>query len=124
MTIRIKIKELCERTGMTYNGHEVNNARRLKLAANLSSPDTANKLWKDEMNKIGLETIEVLCRTLGCTPNDLFAFDPPLAQNTPAVKFTRAEVDQSGRLTASQPLTPGKKRTKKSVKKISKKLAE
>lgn len=86
--IRLKVKEWCEEKGVLYNNNLVDTGYRLKLAVNLNSPTAANQLWKSDMRKIGLDTIEDLCRALGCTPNDLFEFDPPLAQSLPAVKLT------------------------------------
>lgn len=121
MSIRITVKEFCEKTGAIYNGHEVDSMYRLMHAADMN-PDKANAIWKGDMKKIGLDTIEVLCRTLGCTPNDLFAFDPPLAQFTPAVRFTRAHVDATGRVIGVTG-RPAVKVAAKPVKKVAVKKA-
>lgn len=98
MSMRIAVKDFCESSGAMYNGHEIDTAYRLMIAVNLNSPTTAYQLWASENRKIGLDTLEELCRTLGCTPNDLFVFDPPLVQSTPAVRFLRANVDAVGRV--------------------------
>ena len=37
-----------------------------------------NKMMNNETQSIRFENIEKLCRILGCTPNDLFEFYPPL----------------------------------------------
>lgn len=80
MAISINIKEFCETRGVQYAGADVSSGYKLKIVCGLNSPTTANQLWNGDMDKIGLGTIEALCRGLGCEPNDLFAFDPPLKQ--------------------------------------------
>lgn len=64
--ITVKIKEKAEEKG-------IKNAHRLELAANLS-PAAASRFWKSEIEKISMETLDKLCRTLECQPGDLFVF--------------------------------------------------
>lgn len=49
------------------------NAHQLQLAAELS-PAAAVRLWKGEVEKISMETLERLCKALDCQPGDLFVF--------------------------------------------------
>lgn len=49
------------------------NAHRLQLAADLS-PAAAVRLWKGEVEKISMETLDRLCIALECQPGDLFVF--------------------------------------------------
>lgn len=95
--MRIKIKEWCEQNGVLHNGHLVDSGYRLRLALSLNSPTTANQLWKGEMKKIGLDTIQHICRTLGCEPNDLFEFDPPLNKKElgPGVRHSKIAKDKN-----------------------------
>lgn len=51
------------------------NAHQLQLAAELS-PAAAVRLWKGEVEKISMETLERLCVTLECQPGDLFVLVP------------------------------------------------
>lgn len=55
-------------------GHK--NAHQLQLAADLS-PAAAARLWKGEVEKISMETLERLCHALECQPGDLFVYIPP-----------------------------------------------
>ena len=56
------------------------NAHQLQLAADLS-PAAAVRLWKGEVEKISMETLERLCIALECQPGDLFVFVPALQVN-------------------------------------------
>lgn len=64
--IKIKIKEVAKERG-------IKNAHRLQLAADLS-PAAAARLWKSEVEKISMETLDRLCTALECEPGDLFVF--------------------------------------------------
>ncbi len=66
--IKVRIKEKAEENG-------IKNAHRLELAANLS-PAAAGRLWKGEVEKISMETLDRLCRTLDCQTGDLFVYEP------------------------------------------------
>ena len=66
--IKVRIKEKAEEQG-------IKNAHRLELAANLS-PAAASRLWKGEIEKISMETLDRLCRTLDCQIGELFIYEP------------------------------------------------
>ncbi len=66
--IRIKIKNVAE-------AREFKNAHRLQLAAELS-PQVAQRLWRGEVEKISMATLNRLCRALECQPGDLFNYEP------------------------------------------------
>lgn len=89
MGINIDLQTFCKERGVVYKGKEVKSGYMVMIVCDLNSPDTANKLWNGDMAKIGLETIESICRGLGCEPNDIFHFDPPLRQSRPPVTFTQ-----------------------------------
>jgi DNA-binding Xre family transcriptional regulator len=66
--IKIKIKEIAKK-------NELKNAHQLQLAADLT-PAAAVRLWKGEVEKISMETLDRLCRTLNCQTGDLFVYIP------------------------------------------------
>lgn len=66
--IKVKIKEKAIENG-------IKNAHRLELAASLS-PAAAGRLWKGEIEKISMETLDRLCRTLDCQIGELFVYEP------------------------------------------------
>ena len=55
---------------------EEKHMNRYELAAKtgLSYPGITN-IYDGKTKRISLDTIEILCRALDCTPNDLFVFD-------------------------------------------------
>jgi DNA-binding Xre family transcriptional regulator len=63
--IKLRVKELAKAAGYT-------TAYQLQVAADISSSKAA-RLWGGKMDRIGIETIERLCSTLNCSPNDIFA---------------------------------------------------
>lgn len=65
--IRIKIKEVAE-------AKDFKNAHRLQLAAELA-PHVAQRVWRGEVEKISMETLNRICRALGCQPGDLFVYE-------------------------------------------------
>lgn len=65
--IKVRIKEIAEERG-------IKNAHRLELAAALS-PAAAARLWKGEIEKISMETLDRLCRTLNCKIGELFIYE-------------------------------------------------
>jgi DNA-binding Xre family transcriptional regulator len=58
---------------------DLKNAHQLQLAANLS-PAAAVRLWKGEVEKISMETLDRLCSALQCGPGDLFVFAATTAE--------------------------------------------
>ena len=89
MAITMNIKKFCEERGVQYGGVDVTSGYKLRIVCDLNSPTTANQLWNGEMGKIGMGTIEQICRGLGCEPNDLFHFDPPLSHTKARVTHTK-----------------------------------
>ena len=73
--IEIKIKEVAKARG-------IKNAHRLQLAADLS-PAAASRLWKSEVEKISMETLDRLCGALECQPGYLFVFAADKAKKLP-----------------------------------------
>lgn len=65
--IRIRIKEVAE-------AKDFKNAHRLQLAADLA-PHVAQRVWRGEVEKISMETLDRICRALGCQPGDLFTYE-------------------------------------------------
>lgn len=68
--IKIRIREAAE-------AKDLKNAHRLQLAADLS-PAVAARLWRGEVEKISIETLNRLCVALDCQPGDLFVYEPDL----------------------------------------------
>jgi putative transcriptional regulator len=72
--IRIRIKDVAE-------AKDFKNAHRLQLAAELS-PHVAQRLWRGEVEKISMETLNRICRALDCQPGDLFVYEPDAVGET------------------------------------------
>jgi len=65
MGIKIKIRELAERRGIT-------NAYQLQKFLEMKSPTKAALLWDGTMDKIGIATIELVCLKFKVKPNQIF----------------------------------------------------
>jgi DNA-binding Xre family transcriptional regulator len=65
--VTLRIKEVAVRNGIM-------TAYQLQKAAQLH-PGHAAKLWKGEIEMIGLKTIDTLCEALNCDPSDLIVRD-------------------------------------------------
>ena len=63
MVTLLRVRDVAERKGIT-------TAYQLQKAAQLH-PGHAAKLWKGDVEMIGLKTINTLCEALGCEPGDL-----------------------------------------------------
>lgn len=61
--IRVAIREVAEKRGIT-------TAYQLQKALEVP-PGTASRLWKGEIEGIQIRTLDKLCTTLKCKPNDL-----------------------------------------------------
>jgi len=61
------IREMAEKRG-------IKNANALQIAAELSSPTVAAKLWKGDFEMIGLATLDKLCAALRCNVGDLLVY--------------------------------------------------
>jgi DNA-binding Xre family transcriptional regulator len=66
--VRLRIREAAEERGIT-------TAYQLQKAMNVP-PMTASRLWKGEMEMIGLNTIDAVCEALHCLPSDLILYIP------------------------------------------------
>jgi DNA-binding Xre family transcriptional regulator len=66
--ITIAIREMAEKRGIT-------TAYQLQKAASVQ-PSMAAKWWRNDLEKIGIGTLDLLCKTLRCKPNDLLVFSP------------------------------------------------
>ena len=73
--LEIKIRELCEQRG-------IKNPYQLQVAANLA-PNTAARLFRNEIKHFTIETLDKLCVGLNCTPNDFLI---ATQSNTPTIK--------------------------------------
>ena len=60
------IRETAEKRGIT-------TAYQLQKALNVS-PTIAARLWRGEFDKIGMGTLDKLCRILRCQPGKLLCF--------------------------------------------------
>ncbi len=63
--IKVSIKETALKRGIT-------TAYQLQKATGVQ-PGMAAKWYRNDMKAIGIETLDLLCRVLECTPNDLLA---------------------------------------------------
>lgn len=70
--ITTRIKEIAEKRGIT-------NAYQLQKATELP-PSMAARLFRDEVDMIALRTLDRLCATLKCKPNDLLKYEPDAAE--------------------------------------------
>lgn len=61
--ITTKIREMARKRGIA-------NAYQLQKACGLS-PSMGARLWRDEVEMIGLGTLDKLCKALECSPGDL-----------------------------------------------------
>jgi len=68
MAIRFHIREQAEKCG-------IKTAYQLRRAMNVS-PTLASRLWKEEFAKIGIITLDRLCRVLKCNPGRLITYKP------------------------------------------------
>lgn len=66
--IVVKVREQAERCG-------IKNAYQLQKAMDVS-PTIAARLWRGDFKKIGIDTLDGLCRVLRCQPNKLFKYTP------------------------------------------------
>ncbi len=64
--IVVTIRERAEKNGIT-------TAYQLQKAMGIS-PTIAARLWRGDFDKIGMVTLDRLCRVLGCQPDKLFRY--------------------------------------------------
>ncbi len=65
--ITVAIREQAEKRGIT-------TAYQLQKLANVQ-PSMAAKWWRNDLEKIGIKTLDTLCRALKCKPNDLLRYE-------------------------------------------------
>lgn len=66
--IEVKIREVAEARGIT-------TAYQLQKALEVA-PSVAARLWRGEISKIGLDTLDNLCRVLKSRPDKLLVYTP------------------------------------------------
>lgn len=66
--IIVKLREVAEKQG-------IKNAYQLQKITGFP-PSKAANLWKSEWKLADLGTLNTLCNTLKCTPNDILVFTP------------------------------------------------
>jgi DNA-binding Xre family transcriptional regulator len=64
----VAIREQAEKRGIT-------TAYQLQKATGVQ-PSMAAKWWKNDLEKIGIKTLDTLCKVLKCKPNDLLKYEP------------------------------------------------
>ena len=65
--VTVRIKEVAQEKGLK-------TAYQLQKATGVQ-PSLAAKWYRNDLKSIGIETLDLLCRTLKCTPNDLLCFE-------------------------------------------------
>jgi putative transcriptional regulator len=65
--VKVRIRELAEKRGITtaYQLQKLTGAQ----------PGLAAKWYRNDLKSISLDTIDLLCKKLECTPGELFAYD-------------------------------------------------
>jgi DNA-binding Xre family transcriptional regulator len=70
--ITLAIREQAEKRGIT-------TAYQLQKATG-AQPSMAAKWWKNDLEKIGIKTLDLLCTVLKCRPNDLLKYEPDASE--------------------------------------------
>jgi len=65
--VTVRIQEVAREKGIT-------TAYQLQKATG-AQPTVAAKWFKNDLKSIGIETLDLLCKTLDCTPNDLLYYE-------------------------------------------------
>lgn len=65
--IKVRIKEVAEDRGIM-------TAYQLQKLCDVH-PSLAAKWFKNDLKMIGIDSLDLLCRKLNCTPNDLLAIE-------------------------------------------------
>jgi putative transcriptional regulator len=66
--VTVRIRETAQSRGIT-------TAYQLQKATGVQ-PSLAAKWYRNDLKMIGIETIDLLCKVLKCTPNDLLHYEP------------------------------------------------
>jgi DNA-binding Xre family transcriptional regulator len=65
--ITVTIREQAEKRGIT-------TAYQLQKLTGVQ-PSMASKWWRNDLEKVGIKTLDTLCTALKCKPNDLLRFE-------------------------------------------------
>jgi DNA-binding Xre family transcriptional regulator len=65
--VKVRIKEVAESRGIT-------TAYQLQKLTGVH-PSLAAKWFKNDLKMIGIDSIDLLCKKLNCTPNDLLVLE-------------------------------------------------
>ena len=65
--IKVRIREVAESKG-------ISTAYQLQKLTGVH-PSLAAKWYKNDLKMIGIESLDLLCKKLDCTPNDLLAIE-------------------------------------------------
>jgi len=84
MTLRLIVREVAEREGIT-NPYELSKRARLPY-------ETCRALWNENSNMIALKTLERLCTILKVRPSQLIEYEPEVL---PPVEETKAKAKRS-----------------------------
>jgi DNA-binding Xre family transcriptional regulator len=71
--IKITIKEFAESQGIA-------TAYQLQKALEIQ-PSVAAGLWKGDLSKIGISTLDKLCRVFECQPDKLLRYEPDASRS-------------------------------------------
>lgn len=77
MAVRFRLEELLTDRGMTQT--ELQTRTRLAYS-------TVNDLFNNRSRRVELDTLDVLCRVLGCTCGDLLEYVPAKTQPGPGMR--------------------------------------
>ena len=66
--VTLKIREIAQNRGIktAYQLQKITGAQ----------PTVAAKWYRNEIKSISFDTLNLLCNALGCTPNELLAYEP------------------------------------------------
>jgi DNA-binding Xre family transcriptional regulator len=70
--VTVRIKEVAQERGLM-------TAYQLQKATG-AQPSLAAKWYRNDLKSIAIDTLDTLCRTLDCTPNDLLRYEPEQAE--------------------------------------------
>lgn len=66
--IKVKVREIAKE-------HNITTAYQLQVFTGFY-PDKAAYLWKGDMKRADLNTLNTLCNLFKCTPNDILEYTP------------------------------------------------
>ena len=66
--IEVTLKKAAKKAGIT-SSYQLQRATGFDVSM-------AARLWREEWIRVDLNTLDMLCESLGCTPNDILRFRP------------------------------------------------